>query len=64
MFCIIDIVKGEIVRRFKDEETARQKLYEIRKHKYIDEHPDRPEYEYDLLKIDNGYNLFKLKLIG
>ena len=64
MFCVIDILENKIVFNTKDEETARNKLYELRKNRYINDHPDRPLYEYDMLKIDNGYNLFKLKLVG
>lgn len=63
-YIIVNIETMEIVRRFDDEEKARINLYEIRRHKYIDEHPNSPKWEYDSLKIDNGYNLFKIKLIG
>ena len=63
-YIIIDMEKGNIVRAFMDEDEAKAKLYSIRKHKYIDEHPHRPIWEYDTLKIDNGYNLFKATLVG
>lgn len=63
-FIIVNLEDMSIVRWFEDEQEARKKLYEIRKHRYIDEHPDRPKWEYDTMKHDNGYNLYKIKLVA
>ena len=59
---IVNLENNEIVRWFDDEQKARETLYNIRRHKYIDEHPNSPKWEYDTLMIDNGYNLYKVKL--
>lgn len=61
-YIIVDLERNMIVRWFDNEDEAKESLYRIRKHKYIDEHPTSPKYEYDTIKIDNGYNLFKIKL--
>ena len=63
-YIIVNIETMEIVRAFDDEQKARESLYQIRKHKYIDEHPNSPKWEYDTLKIDNGYNLYKTRLMA
>ena len=63
-YVIFDLDNMSIVRFFSKEDEAKQMLYELRKQRYIDEHPDRPEWEYDTMKHDNGYNLYKCKLVA
>ena len=60
-YVIVDWMNGmNIVERFgpTQEEKAREILYKLRKQRYIDEHPDSPEWMYDTMKHDNGYNLY------
>lgn len=63
-YVIFDLDNMSIVRFFSKEDEAKQMLYELRKQRYIDEHPGRPEWEYDTMKHDNGYNLYSCKLMA
>ena len=64
-FAIINIMNGfQFVKSFDNEDVARSEIYKLRKAKYIAEHPDRPAYEYDLMKHDNGFNLIKYQVIA
>ena len=63
-YSIVDLKEYSIVRCFDDETEARSALYELRKHRYIDEHPGRPIWEYDTIKHDNNYNLMKYTVIA
>ena len=62
-YIIINNEDNSIVRWHKEEQEARESLYKIRKHKYIDEHPDLPKDTYDKMMHDNGYNLYKINLV-
>lgn len=63
-YIIIELNNMKVVKWFKNEQDAKEEIYKLRKQKYIDDHPNRPEWEYDTLKIDYGFNLFKVKLVG
>lgn len=63
-FAILDIMNNTIVRASDNETEIRKELYEIRKRRYIDEHPGRPVWEYDTIKHDNGYNLIKYAVMA
>ena len=61
-YIIINLEDMSIIRWFGNEQEAREVLYGLRKTRYMREHPDRPVWEYDTMKIDMGYNLYKVKL--
>ena len=63
-YIIIELNNMKAVKWFKNEQDAKKEIYKLRKQKYIDDNPGRPKWEYDTLKIDNGFNLFKVKLVG
>ena len=64
IYIIIDLEDMGIVRWCESEQEARLFLYKVRKQRYIDENPNRPPWEYDTMKHDNGYNLYKVKLVA
>jgi hypothetical protein len=63
-YIIVDLSDGSIVRWFENEQEAREVIYGLRKVRYMREHPNSPIWEYDSLKIDNGYNLYKANLVA
>lgn len=60
-YMIIDILNGCVVNCYVNEDVARTDLYTLRKKRYMKDHPNAPTWEYDTIKIDNGYNLYKIK---
>lgn len=64
-YAIIDLTDYSVVRTFdEDNADVRTVLYELRKKRYQEEHPDRPSWEYDTMKHDNNYNLVKYTVIA
>ena len=64
-YAIVDIINGfQFVKSFDNEDVARSEIYKLRKAKYIADYPERPAYEYDLMKHDNGFNLIKYTIIA
>ena len=64
-YAIVDVVNGfRFVKSFDNEDVARSEIYKLRKARYMAYYPDRPAYEYDLMKHDNGFNLIKYTIIA
>ena len=65
MYGILDIENGNrIVSIFEDEDSAKERIYSLRKARYQAEHPHRPVWEYDTMRHDNGYNVIKFTTIA
>ena len=64
LYGILDLESMHIVRTFEDEATANERAYEFRKRRYQDEHPNRPFWEYDTMKHDNGFYVIKYEIIA